>query len=259
MSVICKEFRTTSEYIYNWYSTQKNVKEESLTDWMLYDLSQRLPMFKYVPFTRDEENKTTGADFDLWVISKNLNFSIRVQAKKLLKKGNHFEALTYLKKTKSQIDLLRKSSKPPLRPMYLFYNNDLNKSKCSRVNAGTIITDANTIETSLLSAGKTKVQRQDILNISIPFECLFCCLLSQSASDYVTGIKSVFNRYFSAQSEIEDSGFSHQIPDYVREMLNPEFDEDAWLKKYEETLKDVVNCVSVLDLRSYPNEGKAIL
>ena len=54
-------FHSISEECYIWLQKQPNVKEESLTDWILYTTSQRIDKFYYKAFTRNEE-AYNGAD-----------------------------------------------------------------------------------------------------------------------------------------------------------------------------------------------------
>lgn len=249
MTKACKEFRDTSEYIFNWFAAKQNVKEESFTDWFLYNLSQRLPIFKYVEFNRHEEGSISGADFDFWIIGKTSSISLRIQAKKLKRKGNHYDAIAYPSGTKSQINLLLSSSFKPFRPFYLFYNNDINSGRCSNHLSGTLLIDANEINSIFLAGGKTSVSRQDLLNISIPLECLFCCPLSGGDDqNRLSGVKSVIDTYFS-QIEGENTGYSNSIPDFIIDIVNPDLNEEQWKEKYINVIQGNIRYVAVLDLR----------
>ncbi len=44
-------FHDCSEYVYNWISRQNHVKEESLTDWLLYEISQQCDFIYYQAFS----------------------------------------------------------------------------------------------------------------------------------------------------------------------------------------------------------------
>ncbi len=259
MIVLCQEFNGTSEYIFKWYTIQTKVKEESLTDWLLYNLSLKLPIFKYQPFTRYQENKITGADFEFWILGREKNFAMRIQAKKLNKdiRYNHYGAVAYPEKTKKQINLLISSSISSssggltFRPFYLFYNNGFNKSQCQRINSGMLITDAKEIVSKYLTGKRIKILRKNILNISIPFECLFCCPLSDYNSSTLDGIRNILSSYFPSDNETNNLGFNQDIPNYIQDLVNPEITEDFWIENYQNELIDTVDCVAVLDLRKY--------
>ena len=50
-------FHNTSRYCYEWLDKQPSVKEESLTDWLLYNVSNLSPKVYYKAFTRNETNQ----------------------------------------------------------------------------------------------------------------------------------------------------------------------------------------------------------
>ncbi len=59
-----------SEYVYNWISRQNHVKEESLTDWLLYEISQRCNCIYYQAFSRHEEAQN-GSDWEWWILTSD--------------------------------------------------------------------------------------------------------------------------------------------------------------------------------------------
>ena len=59
-------FHDASEYCYNWLKKQPFVKEESLTDWILYNVSEHNSNVYYKAFTRNEESKN-GVDWEWWI------------------------------------------------------------------------------------------------------------------------------------------------------------------------------------------------
>lgn len=87
--VLIMLFHITSEYIHRWLKSQSAVKEESITDWLLFNISQQTDMVYYKTFTRNEE-AFNGSDWEWWIIADG-NFGIQayrflVQAKKLNQK-----------------------------------------------------------------------------------------------------------------------------------------------------------------------------
>ncbi|MFZ1256572.1 MAG: DUF6615 family protein [Saprospiraceae bacterium] len=247
MTRLCTEFRNNSDYIYNWFESKRNVKEESFTDWMLYNLSQKLANFNYREYTRHEENAISGADFDFWLIENSNYLVFRIQAKKLKRTGNHFNAITYPNQTSDQIDLLISSSNLPIRPFYLFYNNDTYNSRCDRHNTGTLLASAQEIQNTLLTGSNTSISRQQLTNLCIPLECLFCCPLSSHLENKLQGISEVVRQYFPT-SKI-DGYQSDGLPDYVRDALNKEISNERWTELYGQINENKVRYIAVIDLK----------
>jgi hypothetical protein len=256
MSLICKEFHNTSEYIYNWYSKQINVNEESLTDWFLYNLSVKLTTFKYISFTKKQENKLSGADFDFWIINQGQNISLRIQAKKLLQSGDHYDKISYPKKKSvvKQIDTLINSTTTPFQPFYLFYNNNMANNKCSKINCGTLLIDAKELKRNFLTGKKVHVSRQNLVDLSIPLECLFCCPLSQQGGDNLFNLKSFFKEYFPTNNISKGSEFNDIIPNYIKDLLDRDYSQQQWLEMYQKQFEDDIRCIAVLDLREIKND-----
>src|SRR5690554_5240427 len=230
MTSNCREFRNNSDYIYKWFESKRNVKEESFTDWMLFNLSQNLPNFNYREYSRHEENATSGADFDFWLVENSNYLVFRIQAKKLKRTGNHYNPITYPDQTSNQINLLISSSILPIRPFYLLYNNDTYNSRCDRHNTGTLLASAQEIQNTLLTGGNTHITRQQLTNLSIPLECLFCCPLSSHLGNKLQGISEVIRQYFPTT---DINGYqSDGLPDFVKDVLNKEISNEQWAEKY---------------------------
>ena len=79
----CKEFIDKSKYVYNWMKKQPSVGEESITDWLLFALSESLTSLKYKTFSRHKEARETGADWEWWFVDDKKALCLRIQAKKL--------------------------------------------------------------------------------------------------------------------------------------------------------------------------------
>jgi hypothetical protein len=100
---------------------QPHVKEESLTDWMLYKISEDIENIKYLSFTRREE-AVNGADWEWWILMRNSAYRFSVQAKKLNGRDN-WAAINYCNKNDTQINLLLDiSTMKGSYPLYLFYS-----------------------------------------------------------------------------------------------------------------------------------------
>ena len=83
MENLCDILKDLNTKIFEWMSAQPTVKEESITDWLLYELSKRSVQVAYKAFNRYEEAKYTGADWDWVFVFDDGTVWLRVQAKKL--------------------------------------------------------------------------------------------------------------------------------------------------------------------------------
>ncbi len=63
---------------------QPHVKEESITDWLLYDISKNNSNIYYHAFTRNEES-LNGTDWEWWILTNdiysNIAYRFLIQAK----------------------------------------------------------------------------------------------------------------------------------------------------------------------------------
>lgn len=118
-------FHKASSQCFEWLKNQQNVKEESLTDWLLYFISQQTDRIYYQSFTRNEEFHN-GADWEWWVIrNKDKGFyayRFLIQAKKLKRDRDNYPVIAYGNKNGLQIDLLVDAAKKRrAMPLYLYY------------------------------------------------------------------------------------------------------------------------------------------
>ena len=89
-----------------------DVKEESITDYLVWKWRELDSRFKYInvaTFTRQEESTTTGADFEieLWLVGNKFHFPLVFQAKKFVKPNDSYVTkLNYPSKTQGQLTTL---------------------------------------------------------------------------------------------------------------------------------------------------------
>jgi len=127
-------FHDISRECYDWLKKQPNVKEESLTDWILYTVSERSSQFYYKAFSRNEE-AYNGADWEWWILTGDYSnytaYRFLVQAKKLKKDQDNYPLISYSNRNGLQIDLLIDSAKcRNAMPIYIYYSTsspELNK------------------------------------------------------------------------------------------------------------------------------------
>lgn len=123
-------FHNSSKYIYEWIKNQNHVKEESLTDWILYEISQKCDLIYYQAFSRHEEAQN-GSDWEWWIVvpdSKEMHcfnaYRFVVQAKKLLcDSKDNYAIVNYGNRYGTQIDLLLDfAAKRNALPLYMYYS-----------------------------------------------------------------------------------------------------------------------------------------
>ena len=83
MNTDADKLRGSSLYVRKWLVRQPSVKEESITDWLLFDISENIKSVYYQAFTRHEEARKTGADWEWWFVFRDFAMKLRIQAKKL--------------------------------------------------------------------------------------------------------------------------------------------------------------------------------
>jgi hypothetical protein len=164
-----------------------DVSEESLTDFLLLDLKRALPNNVFIKkFSKLQEGKTTGADWEWWFIGQGRGFGMRVQAKKLSTGTQKYEELGRLAGKKSgtrQVDLLiGDAQKFNLYATYCFYNFWDSKVALPAWRCGSFapdqrmlgcaIADAVAIE-SLIAKGLNDLR--SVAKHCLPWSCLVCC------------------------------------------------------------------------------------
>jgi hypothetical protein len=259
MNTICKSFNDCSADIKKWLSKQPEVKEESLTDRFLYDLSEKVPTVRYKQFTRTEEGRKTGADWEWWFIfSDKKSFAARVQAKKLKLKSDNYAGIAYTSNGKLQIErLLDDSAKDGFASFYSFYSTeDSGSTMCGgRLNdEGVFIAEANNLRNEFILKGKRTLAPKDILKFTNPVSCLFCCPMTyENGSNIVDGFKRHIENYFPTlndnrgeNSNLNELGF-RETPNYILQLASGDIPE-WWEREYQFNFQRT-NAIITIDLR----------
>lgn len=145
-------FHYVSKDTYSWIRNQAHVKEESITDRILYELNRNNPYVICNEFKRNEE-ALNGADWEWWLLfddpfevhnfdtdnrglSNTVAYRFRIQAKKLLTDGKDKNyVFRYANKNDFQIKMLIERAKEERAiPLYAFYSDAIFKSKVVRMN-----------------------------------------------------------------------------------------------------------------------------
>lgn len=200
-----------------------DVKEESITDFLVWRWRELDKRFNYVsvhPFNHEKESSQTGADFaiELWLVGRSHHVALAVQAKKFLKRTDSYVTrLRYPEGTKSQMNtLLSYASTTNRIPFYFIYSvpPSTSRTMCpGKTGAlGAIFTGhARRFEEYADGKHGKRITRDQLLRITNPFHCMFCCPLAQHG-DY-------FEHYFGVPGEERQQYNNESLPSYVRQLL----------------------------------------
>lgn len=253
----CLQLKKSSMFIRKWIDDQNHVKEESLTDWLLFDISNKINRITYKAFTRNEEAKTTGADWEWWFLFRKYSYKFRVQAKKIKTSTDNYSSIAYTNKYGLQIEkLIKDSTIDNYIPIYAFYTNKVDRVKCGNniIDEGVYIIGANGINNKFLKVGRRTVDYNDILEDAIPLSCMLCCPLSQGGNNDFEFIEFL-TRYFEFELKQGDSenylGQYKEIPNYIKPLIKTsnKITPDWWEKEYETYLKNI-NGIVIFDNRN---------
>ena len=262
----CKQLLSVSKKTHKWILNQPNVGEESLTDWILYEISQRIKKSGCIKFNRHEEARKTGADWEWWFIGRTKSLRLRVQAKKVEGIKDVYPSLAYTNKYGLQIEKLIQDSKTVNAiPMYALYTapSGIPKVKCTGKpnpgkGEGVFISDANYLFNKYIRPGRSKVAPVQIIEDSNPLSCLLCCPIS-NGGDTVLRLKRFLMHYFQTEDTVHENednvGLHDDYPNYVHYILRhigkpiPEW----WEQEFRHWIEGF-NAVMVFDCRALEEE-----
>ena len=214
----CELNKKINQEVKDFLTYCREVKEESITDFLVWQWSKADPKFKFLKistFTRQQESDLTGADFqlELWLVGHTFRYPLIFQAKKLIKQHDRYlEKLNYPNYTQNQLKtLLKYASAKKFIPFYMLYGlpDKSTKSMCSMnfvIDCGAFMIRAEDIQKLADLKKGSKVSKDDLLFKSNPFYCMFCCPLTQN--------NSYFDEYFHARSD------ENQVPHYIRYLMD---------------------------------------
>jgi len=270
MMPVCRYVARLSYHLYQWELQQPNVGEESLTDFLLWQISQ-LPFVKYRKFSKREEGQQTGADWEWWFVDRYHALGLRVQAKRLRQNGKeNFRLLAHKTRHGYQIEMLINSSKKKnLLPFYVFYWPGTMKVRC-RLNRGreegAFLTTAFDICYSpvrmcdfLRGNARQKEQASlnsgDLLSISNPLSCLFCCpAVEARLYTPTTALFEFIRMYWPIIDDYRENpdqplGLHERPPRYIQVLLDSERIPDWFDSEYQRIID--AKAVLVYDMREW--------
>jgi hypothetical protein len=243
---------------------QPSVGEESITDWILFTLSQSLPKLKYKKFTRHQEARTTGADWEWWIVDNDSAISMRIQAKKITSGKDNYAGLAHKNQYGLQIKkLIQDAIRKNFIPFYALYSAPTTTQKviCEHgldlaQQQGVFISSAQLLYDKYIKNGKVKVKANDILSESNPLHCMACCSMhlhegKLSTSSFYEYIEYYYGKSLpEVNSNIQNLGKHENAPLYVKSLLEAVDSEipDWWEKEFQYQLEGF-NSLVILDLR----------
>lgn len=258
---ICDTNKAVSLEVKNFMLNVSDVKEESITDYLVWKWRELDTRFQYInvsTFTRQEESTTTGADFELelWLVGRKFHFPLVFQAKKFFKPyDSYVTKLNYPAGTQGQLKTLLSYAKTQKKlPFYVFYSipDSNTKIMCPKgdvSDTAIFMADAHKIKAFADCKYGKRVSKNKLLKATNPFHCMFCCPLTRSG-DY-------FTRYFSTLTEGAEARDNEKLPDYVSMLLNGRFlelSEEKTLSVINQNELRVFRAVGVYDMRDLGNE-----
>ncbi|WP_417657817.1 DUF6615 family protein [Pseudidiomarina aestuarii] len=263
----CYHFRAATAYVAGWISAQSSVGEESITDWLLYDLSAKVSGLKYLKFTKPQEARVTGADWEWWFIGNQQSLRLRIQAKRLRLGIDAYPSLAYSNQHGLQIDkLLDDARANNALAFYVIYVEPGHYAQLcggpvphEPLNQAIYLAAANTINRRFISPARRHVSVDDVVEHSNPIECLVCCPYTfQTAKKSIDELDQFVNRYFrdsrvDGNSDIveERRGLYEELPGYVSSLVD--HSKDGRFEWYEREFSDQLpdaDGIVTLDLRS---------
>ncbi len=254
----CKAFIDTSRYVFKWLCKQPSVNEESITNWLLYNLSEELPSLKYRQFTRHVEAKTTGADWEWWFVDNNYALCLRIQAKKIYDSKDNYDGIAYTNQYGLQIEkLISDATLKNSIPFYSFYYAPQKNPKVlcggqgwDKSDCGIFISSATKLHTDFIKNGRKKVTANDILIRSNPMHCLVCCMSAQNVVDVYEHIRRYYQENLEINSDNHKQVLHKDTPTYVKALLDSSDSEiPKWFEKeFDRQIKDI-NSIFVVDMR----------
>ena len=255
---LCEANRKLSVEVKEFLQNVPDVKEESVTDYLVWKWGELDRKFNYInikTFTRKEEGLITGADFEieLWLVGRTFRFPLVFQAKKAVNPFNSYVSkLNYPKNTQAQLKKLLSYSRSKKRlPFYVFYSipDTTTRVMCANHEAqvsGIFVMDAFTAKEFADGKHGSRVSKNKILAATNPFHCMFCCPLML--------LGEYFIHYFERIAEYLGVVVDQEIPNYVSLLLTGQWREIRQEEAFSIVIQNeltVYRVVGVYDMRDW--------
>jgi len=221
-------FHESTKAILDWLVQQPNVKEESITDWLLFNLSKRCRQLKYYAFSRHIES-ANGADWEWWVLTTHYAYRFRVQAKKVKPRADNYSAICYSNSNGMQIDLLLASSKTDSAfPLYMFYSSEEQDTSsvleyypcaelseiikwCKPCSNGAFLSPAQLVYDEVLAKPKAVISASTLVDISLKLSSLDLVFRSGDSNSINATVEQYLNKLDRQCQQTKQNGFRHSF------------------------------------------------
>jgi len=258
----CEKLKKSSVSVKKWIAKQPAVKEESITDWLLYDVSRSIPKITYRAFSRHEEARDTGADWEWWFLFPTFSAKMRVQAKKIDLTKDNYPNIAHTNQYGLQIEKLLSDSKDKnFMPFYAFYTSVQESVMCKfRINnEGVFLAGGKQVYVDFIKNGKRTVQPADILLKCVPLSCFLCCPLgSEGTEGFIRFLASYYFLEMGFENEKEAldaypgamAGIYREVPSYISSFIEHSREKlpDWWEQEFRNYLEGT-NALVVYDAR----------
>ncbi|MFA4987511.1 MAG: DUF6615 family protein [Candidatus Brocadiia bacterium] len=233
-----------------------------MTDWLLFDVSQKIPRITYKAFSRQEEARKTGADWEWWFLFASFGFRMRVQAKKLCPSVDHYPAIAHTNRHGLQIEkLLADARRENFMPFYAFYTTETADVMCQmhKNDEGVFMAGGRSIHSEVIAAPRRPISSGDLLKHTVALSCFLCCPLASGAEpphdpgsdDGGSGWDRFIRQYYTSELNQEISaggeqegaipGVHRRIPSYVESFVRAgrEGMPDWWEREFHHYIENV--------------------
>lgn len=224
---LCQMHKNIEDEVVDFTAHVPSAGEESITDYLFWRwslLNQKNSHLVAKSFTKHEESKTTGADFEMeiWFIGDIYTLPLAIQAKKISNEHKAYRsAFSYPNDTKQQINTLLNYTKQNKRvPLYMLYSQSAVYPYSKTPDCGVYIASAFDIETFANLPKGTNLSKSKILEKCIHFYQLFCDLKQDGIDDSVS-IQEITNRLkeLLSKKSARKNNFVEQIENSKTEIL----------------------------------------
>lgn len=271
-------FHVASKFTYDWLLNQPHVKEESLTDWLLYYLSENNKRILYLAFSRNEES-TIGADWEWWILlddntCKNYSaYRFLVQAKKLKKDADNYPLFSYSNRNGLQMDLLLESAKyRHALPLYMHYStawanyNQQIKAfptcknlleKCKECDNGCFLSPAILVKDIIFDAPRTKIDEHKLVNSAIGLSVFDYVIEHEYVYEWLKDINLFYKKmHCDEENQYSRNGidgirhYSDGIPGYINSIVRYPNEGLDWIESEFRREFEDLSGISIIDLRT---------
>ena len=262
-------FHAVSKDTFFWINDQPYVKEESITDRVVYELNKNNPYVICVEFNRNEE-AFNGADWEWWVLEGEHNsdviaYRFRVQAKKMMQgRKDNRHLFHYANKHGFQIEaLIKQAEEDKAFPfyalytsyhelgtdnVYLFDKDSYVRNLCKKCKNGIFLLSAYDAYEDYFKRTEMKAAAANLISRSFPVSMI----------DIILGTYHRF--YYNYENHYEnvhkDIVYKHKIDYIVQDlfhMMSKMSENKHHFEEFPLSLKQIIKMKEIWDIEKGPN------